>query len=68
MLLEQNEAGWDRVLRVAAGAILFAAYALWFQWTLPGYVMVIIALIALVTGLLGHCAIYSLLGIRTGGK
>ncbi len=55
-----NEATWDRVLRVVAGFLLIALAAtgkigLW------GYVGVV----PLITGIAGHCPMYSVLGINT---
>lgn len=55
-----NEATWDRTVRVFAGLLLIGlavtgAIGLW------GYVGVV----PLVTGIVGHCPIYSVLGINT---
>jgi len=55
-----NEATWDRVLRVVAGLLLIALAAtgkigLW------AYVGVV----PLITGIAGHCPLYSVLGINT---
>jgi hypothetical protein len=55
-----NEANWDRIARVVAGLLLIGLAAtgkigLW------GYVGVV----PLLTGALGHCPIYSMLGVST---
>lgn len=55
-----NEANWDRVARVVAGLLLIGLAAtgkigLW------GYVGVV----PLLTGAVGHCPIYSMLGVST---
>ena len=55
-----NEANWDRVARVVAGLLLIGLAAtgkigLW------GYVGVV----PLLTGAVGHCPIYSVLGVST---
>lgn len=52
------------MLRILAGVVL--AYAAWLMW--PGLAATIsatVAGIALVTGLLGWCALYALFGIGT---
>ena len=62
-----NEGTWDRVLRLLAGIVL--GYAAWVMW--PGalaIVSLVIATIALVTGLVGWCAAYSLFGFSTRKK
>ncbi|MBX3658793.1 MAG: DUF2892 domain-containing protein [Ramlibacter sp.] len=58
--MKRNEASWDRVLRVVAGLALIGAAAegaigAW------GYVGVV----PLLTGAVGMCPLYSLLGIST---
>ncbi len=55
-----NEGGWDRVVRVVVGLALILAAAL-------GYVGVwgYIGIIPLVTGIVGVCPAYSLLGMST---
>jgi len=55
-----NEATWDRALRVVAGLLLIALTAtskigVW------GY----IGVVPLITGIAGHCPLYSVLGIDT---
>ena len=62
-----NEGTWDRVLRFFAGIVL--GYAAWVIW--PGalaIVSLVIAAIALVTGLVGWCAAYALFGFSTRKK
>jgi hypothetical protein len=55
-----NESGLDRILRVVAGVVLIAL-------TLTGTIGVWgwIGVVPLVTGLVGLCPLYSMLGIRT---
>ncbi|MDE2253068.1 MAG: DUF2892 domain-containing protein [Betaproteobacteria bacterium] len=55
-----NEGGWDRVVRVVVGLALILAAAL-------GYVGVwgYIGIVPLVTGIIGVCPAYSLLGMST---
>lgn len=62
-----NEGTWDRVFRVLAALVL--GYAAWVMW--PGtlaIVSLVIAAIALVTGLVGWCAAYALFGFSTRKK
>lgn len=59
-----NEGAWDRTFRILAGIVL--AYVAWVMW--PGTAATIaaaIAAIGLVTGLVGWCALYALIGIST---
>jgi len=59
--LQQNVGPIDRVLRVVLGAVLLTlAFA--GPKTAWGY----LGLIPLVTGMLGSCPLYSILGISTG--
>lgn len=61
----RNLAGWDRGLRIAAGAGMLAL-----AWSgrlddLPDRVLEIFAWIPLLTGVIGWCPFYSLLGFST---
>jgi hypothetical protein len=60
-----NEAGWDRVLRVAAGVVLL--YVGWsaLSGSTLGIALGIVAFLPLLTGILGWCPAYSLVGIHT---
>lgn len=61
--MERNEGKMDRLLRIVLGIVLIALWALRdFSYEL---VVLLIGLIALITGLTGFCAIYKLLGINT---
>jgi hypothetical protein len=62
--MKPNVGGVDKVLRIVVGAVLLALVfllrsgdSLWW-WGLIG-------IIPLATGLLGHCMLYSILGINT---
>ena len=62
-----NEGTWDRVIRIlVAFALGYAAWATWPETI--GIVSLVIAAIALVTGLVGWCAAYALFGISTKKK
>jgi len=63
-----NESATDRVIRVIVGAVLLAA---WVFGGLSGtwaVVLGIIGAVLLVTGAVGFCAIYALLGMSTARK
>jgi Protein of unknown function (DUF2892) len=60
-----NEAGWDRALRVVFGVVL-----LYLGWGgvvggTVGSILKIAGFLPLVTGIVGWCALYAVLGIRT---
>jgi len=59
-MFERNVGGIDRALRIIVGAalVLWALFASGPTWAWIG-------ILPLVTGLLGRCGAYSLLGIRT---
>ncbi len=61
----KNESGFDRILRVllaAAIAVLYFTGVLSGTWAI---VLGVVAVILLVTGLVGFCPLYKLLGIST---
>jgi len=61
--MERNEGTIDRAIRVVLGLILLG---LWAADKVPYRTLVlIVGLIALITGLTGFCAIYKLLSIST---
>lgn len=63
--LETNEAPWDRILRVCVGIAMLAtgwAGAVEGVW---GLALQIFGWVPLLTGLLGWCPLYAVLGIST---
>jgi len=62
---EKNVGMIDRVLRIIVGIIFLAAFAL--RWVAApwSYLIGLIGLILLVTGAVGTCALYSVLGMTT---
>lgn len=59
-----NEAGWDRALRMILGVVLLVVgFAVW--GGTGGTILGIVALVPLVTGLIGYCPLYALLRFRT---
>ena len=60
--MTKNEGNIDRILRIVAGLALLAGFFLTnasYSW------LYLVGLVPLATGLLGWCAIYSLLGVST---
>ncbi len=65
-MMERNEGKVDRIVRVILGIVLL--YVGIVPMGLSGiwsYVVVLVALILLVTGLSGFCGLYSVIGIKT---
>jgi len=60
-----NEAGWDRALRVVLGLIMI--YLGWFVLGdgLVAAAFKIFGFVPLITGVIGWCPFYSLLGLAT---
>ena len=63
-MFEVNEAGWERVARVALAVVLFVVGFAVMDGT-AGTVVAVVALVPLLTGLSGWCPLYSLFGFRT---
>ncbi len=61
--MKMNEHNIDRVIRVVL-ALVLAGAALYFQSIILG----VIALVPLLTGLIGFCPLYSMIGMSTRGK
>jgi len=65
MQFKTNESTVDRLIRIAVGVAL-AALALSGAVAAPWlYIVWLVAAIAIVTGVVGFCAIYALLGLST---
>ena len=62
-MFARNEGGLDRALRVIVGLALIAGFFVFpeapYRWAF------LLGLVPLVTGLVGTCPLYSLLGINT---
>lgn len=63
-MLKTNQSGVDRIVRVVLGIALLALGLFWVQapWN---WILDIVGVIALVTGAVGFCPLYALLGIHT---
>lgn len=64
MMFKRNEANWDRVARVVIGVVILAAGLTVVDGTL-GVVLTVVAFVPLLTGIVGSCPLYSLLGVST---
>jgi len=62
---ERNEAGWDRALRIIGGLVLLYIFLQGYLSGLVNCVVLFFSVVGIVTGLIGHCLIYVILGIRT---
>ena len=65
---EKNVGTIDRAVRLIFGIALLAAFALNIVAAPLSYLVALIGLIALVTGAIGTCPAYSVIGITTIGK
>ena len=63
-MIQQNESSTDRIIRVIIGIALFIAGSVWFTG-ITQTIILVIAAIALITGIIGFCGLYALLGIST---
>ncbi len=66
--MKTNESALDRVIRVVLGVVLLVLY---FMHVVTGtlcIVFVVLAAIALITGIVGFCPLYALLKINTNKK
>ena len=62
-----NEAGWDRAVRVVLGVVLMIV-GFGVVGGAGGTVLGIVAIVPLLTGIVGWCPLYTVLGIRTNGR
>jgi hypothetical protein len=65
---EKNVGTVDRVIRIVVGIVLLAGFALNMVAAPLSYLVALIGIIALVTGALGTCPAYSIIGMSTAGK
>jgi len=63
-LMKQNESTTDREIRVIIGIVAFAAGRFVFTGTIST-VLFVIGAIAIITGIIGFCGLYAILGIST---
>ena len=71
-----NEGTWDRAIRVVIGLTLW--YVAWTAWPaeasllfgagMVSLVLLVIGTVAFVTGVVGWCALYKVLGVSTNKR
>jgi hypothetical protein len=62
---EKNVGTIDRVVRIIVGIAFLAGFALNMVASPLSYLVVLVGIIALVTGAIGTCPAYSIMGIST---
>ena len=65
---EMNVGMIDRVIRLVAGIVLIGVFALNMIAAPWSYLAILLGVIALVTGVVGTCPLYSVFGINSLGK
>jgi len=65
---EKNVGMIDRVVRIILGIVLIGVFVLNMVAAPWSYLVALIGLIALVTGAVGTCPLYSIIGLNTLGK
>ena len=63
-MLKQNESSTDRIIRVAVG-IISLSMGLFLFTGIAQTIAYIIGAVTLITGIIGFCGLYALLGIST---
>ncbi len=62
MFYKKNVPGWERVLRVVAGAMMIAAGLYWLPGQMAGYAIAAMGAMAAMTGFIGFCPMCSIAG------
>jgi hypothetical protein len=65
---EKNVVMIDRVIRIILGIILLYLFAVNMVAAPFSYLVILIGLILLMTGIIGTCPLYSMIGMNTLGK
>ena len=63
--MKTNESGLDRIIRIIVGIAFVTLYLTGVVSGGVGIVLIILGALALVTGIVGFCPLYSLLKIRS---
>ena len=63
--MKTNESGFDRVIRIVVGIVLFVLYFTSVVSGILGIISLIVGAILVITGIVGFCPLYALLKIRT---
>jgi hypothetical protein len=65
---EKNVCMIDRIVRIIVGIVIIGVFFLNMVTAPWSYLLLLIGIIALITGVFGTCVLYSLLGMNTLGK
>lgn len=65
MSIEVNEATWDRVVRVVVGLVSLVLAFTAFAGGIGAWVAGIVGVVLLLSGTVGFCPMYTLLGFKT---
>jgi Inner membrane protein YgaP-like, transmembrane domain len=65
---EKNVGKTDRIIRVILGVVLLVAFGLNVLAAPWSYLLILVGIIALFTGIAGTCALYSIIGWNSMGK
>ena len=68
--MKANESGVDRALRLVLGVVLLIASFMWLgvaDATITGIIAAVIGAVLVLTGLVGFCPAYRLVGLSTCG-
>jgi uncharacterized membrane protein HdeD (DUF308 family) len=63
-MIKQNEGTVDRILRVIIGSLALLAGFFWLTSTAQ-IIAYVVGVVALLTGLVGYCGLYALIGVST---
>jgi len=63
-MLKQNEGKTDRMIRLVLGVVLLGVGYFVFSGTIQT-ILVVLGLVSLITGAIGFCGLYKVLGIST---
>jgi hypothetical protein len=65
-MFDVNVGSTDRMIRIVAGAVLLALF-FFVELGAWGWIVALVGVVMLATGIMSRCALYSLLGINTRG-
>ena len=69
--MKSNESGADRAVRVVLGIVALIASFMWLgvmDGNILGIIVAIVGVVMLLTGLVGFCPAYKVIGVSTCGK
>lgn len=66
--MKKNMGSADKIIRVIIAALIAVLYLTGVLKGTPGLILLIVAIVFVVTSLIGFCPIYTLFGFNTGKK